>query len=117
MAGFLGSVRKGPARGVAVALLLAAMTGLAGCSSVIDHVPTWAGGLPEAAPDRSATPPAYPAVHDMPPARNDTVLSEAERKKLKDELNTMRSQTEANISAAETTGAGPAAPAGTPPKP
>lgn len=117
MAGFPQSSRTGPARALAAALLLAGITGLAGCSSAIDHIPTWAGGLPGGAPERPATQSAYPAVHDMPPARTDTVLSEAERKKLKDDLNAMRSQTEANISAAETTGADPAAPAGTPPKP
>lgn len=102
---------------MAAATLLAAMTGLAGCSSVIDHVPTWAGGMPDGVPERAATQPAYPAVHDMPPARADGgVLSDAERKKLKDELNAMRSQTESNISAAETTGAA-TAPAGAPPQP
>ena len=104
-------------RALAAALLLAAMTGLAGCSSVIDHVPTWAGGYSDAVPDRPATPSAYPAVHDMPPARNDAVLSEADRKKLKDDLNATRSRTETNIQAAETTGAATPAPAGTPPKP
>ena len=56
----------------AAAMLLAGAAVLAGCSAttVADHVPTAIGGLPEGAPQRSADPPAYPAVHDMPPKRN-----------------------------------------------
>lgn len=103
-------------RAAVTAVLLAATAGLAGCSSMVDQIPTWAGGLPAGAPERPAAAPSYPAVHDMPPARNDTVLNDAERKKLKDELNATRSQTESNISTAETTGSAPAA-AGRPPKP
>jgi hypothetical protein len=61
---------------------------VSGCSShqVIDNMPSAIGGLPEAAPQRPANPPVYPAVHDMPPPRKDTPLSEAERKRLKEDL-------------------------------
>jgi hypothetical protein len=90
------------------ALLVVLAGGLAGCSSAIDQVPTWAGGLPNGVPERPAMPPAYPAVHDMPPPRNDTVLTEAERKKLKDDLNAMRTKAEANAPATETTASVPA---------
>jgi len=69
---------------VLAALLLAAAT--AGCSSVVDTIPTALGGLPEGTPERPAAPPAFPAVHDMPPARGDTPLNEAEKKRLRDEL-------------------------------
>jgi hypothetical protein len=59
---------------------------LAGCSSAIDHIPTSLGGLPEGVPQRPAVQPAYPAVHDMPPARQDATLSDAERKRLQEDL-------------------------------
>jgi hypothetical protein len=36
------------------------------------------------------TPPEFPAVHDRPAARAEGLLSEDERKKLKDELNASR---------------------------
>jgi hypothetical protein len=58
---------------------------LSGCSSVIDAIPTAAGGLPENTPARSAVQPAYPAVNDFPAAR-DPALSAAERQLLKDVL-------------------------------
>jgi hypothetical protein len=61
---------------------------VSGCSShqMIDNMPSAIGGLPEGAPQRPVDPPAYPAVHNMPPPRRDTPLSEAERKRLKDDL-------------------------------
>jgi hypothetical protein len=98
-------------RGLAAALLLAGCLG--GCSSAIDHIPTWAGGLPQDAPARPAVQPAYPAVHDMPPPRNDTVLNEAERKRLEDDLISARERTERNMQ----TGTVPASTPGTNHKP
>jgi hypothetical protein len=80
------NLRKGT---IAAALLLLAAS-LCGCSSVVDTIPSWAGGLPEGVPARSANPPAYPAVHDMPPPRQDTALSDAERKRLRKDLNVTR---------------------------
>jgi hypothetical protein len=70
------------------AALLAAAAILAGCSAstVADHMPVAAGGLPEAVPQRPATPAPYPAVHDLPPKRQETVLSYEEQKKLEDDL-------------------------------
>jgi hypothetical protein len=60
---------------------------LTGCGSMIgDHLPTALGGEPEDAPKRAASPGAYPAVHDMPPPRPTTVLSDADEKKLEDDL-------------------------------
>lgn len=79
-----------------VAMLIAAAVGLAGCSAgsmVGDHMPTALGGLPEGAPQRSTKPSAYPAVHDMPPPRGSTVLTDAEQKKLEDDLIAARTRT------------------------
>ena len=75
---------------VAAACLLAAM--LAGCSSVIDSVPTSMGGLPEGVPARPAAPPAYPAVHDLPPPRADSALSDVESKRLREDLKKTRNR-------------------------
>jgi hypothetical protein len=64
---------------------------LSGCAShLADSVPAVVGGLPEKIPPRLETPPEYPAVHDRPTPRADGLLNEAERKKLKDELNASR---------------------------
>jgi hypothetical protein len=62
---------------------------LAGCAtggSVGDHLPAAVGGLPESAPERPAAPMAYPDVHDMPPARPSTTLSDREQKQLETDL-------------------------------
>ncbi len=91
--------RIGP---VAVALLVAAT--LAGCSSVVDHVPQSMGGLPEGTPARPETQAAYPAVHDLPPARRDGALSDAESKRLREDLKNTRNRVSAPIPAPEATG-------------
>ena len=74
------------ARAFAAAALFTSAVMLGGCSSTIDHIPTAIGGLPEGVPARPAEPPPYPAVHDMPPPRSSTPLTEAEKKLLKDDL-------------------------------
>src|SRR6476646_10577543 len=77
-----------------LATLIAGSFGLAGCSAMIaDHTPTALGGLPEGAPQRSARPSAYPAVHDMPPRRGSVVLTDTEQKKLEDDLIAARNRT------------------------
>jgi hypothetical protein len=58
-----------------------------------DHMPTAAGGLPEGAPQRPEKSNPFPAVHDMPPARGTTVLTDAEQKKLEDDLIAARKRT------------------------
>jgi hypothetical protein len=75
-------------RALAAALLIGVAVTLAGCASgpVGDSMPTAVGGLPENTPARPATPAAYPAVHDMPPPRAAAVLTDAEQKKLEDDL-------------------------------
>ena len=87
---------------LAAAVLLAAT--LTGCSSVIDNVPHSMGGLPDGTPARSAAPPSYPAVHDMPPSRRDTALTEAESKRLREDLTNTRNRVSAPIPAPEATG-------------
>jgi hypothetical protein len=53
---------------------------------MFSDLPTSVGGLPANTPERPSTPPAYPAVHDMPPARPDAVLTDAEQKKAAQDL-------------------------------
>jgi hypothetical protein len=74
---------------------------LAGCGSTIaDRAPTALGGLPEGSPQRPAAVGAYPAVHDMPPPRATTVLSDADAKKLEDDLVAARNRAAAAAKAA-----------------
>ena len=97
-------------RAIAAALAIAGAAVLSGCSvshTIIDAMPASVGGLPEGTPERPATPTPYPAVHSMPPSRTDTPLSEAEKKRLREELIATR---ERNAREATTTGA--IAPAG-----
>jgi hypothetical protein len=70
------------------AVVLAAALILAGCSAstIGDHLPAAAGGLPADAPARPANPGQYPAVHDLPPPRQETVLTDEEQKKLEADL-------------------------------
>ncbi len=74
------------------AVLLA--VGLAACASTVADLPPQVGGLPAGTPERSAQPPAYPAVHDMPPPRPNTVLTEEERKKTEADLKALRDRQE-----------------------
>jgi hypothetical protein len=85
-------------RALAAVLLTCGSVILAGCTvgSLGDRLPTAAGGLPENTPARPATPAAYPAVHDMPPARSDNVLTDEERKKLEADLIAARKRNEAS---------------------
>lgn len=70
----------------ALLLTLTAAATIAGCSSVFSGLPKEVGGLPDGAPARAETPPAFPYVHDMPPQRGTAVLTAAQRKKLEAEL-------------------------------
>jgi hypothetical protein len=73
---------------VAAALVACASALLSGCSGslIADHMPTAVGGLPEEAPARPAAETAYPAVHNMPPARSTAPLNDAQQKQLEDDL-------------------------------
>jgi len=78
-------------RTVLFGALLAAAMALSGCASYLaDSVPAAVGGLPEKIPPRSETAAEFPAVHDRPAPREQALLNEAERKKLKDDLTASR---------------------------
>jgi hypothetical protein len=100
------SVTRSPlarSRALAAALIACAgiLTGCSAGSTVADHLPTALGGLPEGSPQRPTTSSAYPAVHDLPPARPTTVLTDAEQTKLESDLVAARNRaTEAAKSAA-----------------
>lgn len=93
-------------RSILAALSLTLAMGLAGCSgasSVIDQVPTSVGGEPAGTPERPTTVYAYPAVHDLPPPRATTPLSEEEQVKMEKELAAVREKQEARDGAAKKT--------------
>ena|SRR5215510_11431570 len=77
------------------AVVLAVTAGaVCGCTThIADSVPVVAGGLPEHTPARPATPAEFPSVHDRPELRTQGLLSEDERKKLKDDLTATRERT------------------------
>src|SRR5262249_27054143 len=82
------SQRPVPRHALAAALVAVAVV-LAGCSAgstVAGHLPAALGGLPDGTPQRPDTSRAYPAVHDMPPPRATTVLTDAETRKLESDL-------------------------------
>jgi hypothetical protein len=88
---FVAAGAKGCRR---VLLGIALAAGLGGCSSTLGDLPSQMGGLPAGTPERPATPAVYPAVHDMPPPRSDTVLSADEQKQAQSELATLRARQE-----------------------
>ena len=84
-----------------VPLFALALAGsLGACASTVGDLPPQLGGLPAGTPERAANPPAYPAVHDMPPPRPNTVLTEEERKKAEAELAALRERQEKAAAAA-----------------
>lgn len=60
-------------------------------------------GLPAGAPERTAEPVAFPAVHDIPPPRNSVTLSGIEREELERQLVSARDdqQTASGVRKAE----------------
>jgi hypothetical protein len=92
-------------RGACVAALaVMAALGLAGCSGsmIADHVPTAMGGLPDEAPARPTGDQVYPAVHNMPPARATTTLSDVQQKALQDDLVAVRNRVDPNSATGST---------------
>jgi hypothetical protein len=73
------------------ALVSAGAGSLASCSSMA-QLPVSAGGMPQDAPKRPQIAPAFPAVHDMPPPRNNAALTEEEKKRVEAELAVLRAQ-------------------------
>ena len=78
-------------RGAILALILA-LPVFTSCSTVLSQLPESMGGEPASMPERSATPAAYPAVHDMPPPRTDAVLTEKQRQDATSELDEIRAR-------------------------
>jgi len=72
-------------------------TVLSACSAgpLSDHLPESLGGLPAGTPARPVAPFQYPAVHDMPPDRPTTPMSEDEQVRLEKELQATRDRQEA----------------------
>jgi hypothetical protein len=97
------SRRPARLRFVAAALAACAAALLGGCSAAMvgDNMPAAVGGLPADAPARSLTPAAYPAVHNMPPARSAATLNNDQQKQLEDDLVAARNRYGGNPDAAE----------------
>lgn len=95
------SVRKVNRSGVAAAGFATALTivcaTLGGCSIPVADLPGI--GLPANAPARSDSPPAYLPVHDVPPPRDEAVLTVDEQKKIKTDLLNARDKQAAQASA------------------
>ncbi len=94
-----------PRIGAAVLAACAAAL-LSGCSGSMigEHLPAAVGGLPADAPAAPVTPVAYPAVHNMPPARSAATLDSAQQKQLEDDLVAARNRYGGNPDAATATG-------------
>ena len=72
-------------RAIAAVVMIVAL--LPACSaSQFAGMPTLLGGETADTPRESATPPAFPAVHDMPAARPVPVLTDEQQKKAEAEL-------------------------------
>jgi hypothetical protein len=91
-------------------LITVCAVSLSACSIPVSDLPLI--GLPANAPPRTDNPPAYLPVHDVPPPRDEEVLTTDQQKKLQTELLTKRDKqtSEANALAKST-------PTDTPPKP
>jgi hypothetical protein len=82
-------------------ILVAVAVTLAGCSasSIIDRMPG-AIGEPADAPARPADDAyQYPAVHDMPPPRSDTLLTDEQQVKMERDLQNVRDRQEGRTGA------------------
>jgi hypothetical protein len=72
-------------------LAIVAAAGLSGCASISQKFTEAASQLPgvglsASAPERTAEPAAYPAVHDVPPPRNSVTLTNPEQAQLQSDL-------------------------------
>jgi hypothetical protein len=82
------------------ALGLAALLAACAPGPIIDRLPGELG-LPAGAPARPETPYEYPAVHDMPPDRASTPMTEEEQVRLEKELANVRDRQEGRPPAAK----------------
>ncbi|HEY1153271.1 MAG TPA: hypothetical protein VGE73_05415 [Pseudolabrys sp.] len=88
---------------LSAAAVMSAAALLSSCSAagVGESIPQNLGGLPTNAPARPATPGAYPAVNDIPPARQDRVLSVDEQTRLEQDLKALKTRQEGRAKAAD----------------
>ena len=100
-------------RAFAVGALFATAFALAGCSTSIADLPVGGTAADAQAPREPGT---YLPVHDLPPDRNEAVISPAERAKIQTELTKARDR-QATATAAATPVTAPAAKDLSPPKP
>jgi hypothetical protein len=82
---------------VVAAGLIIVCAALGGCSIPIADLPGI--GVPGNAPARAENPPAYLPVHDVPPPRDEAVLTADERKKIQSDLLSARDKQNAQASA------------------
>ncbi len=76
--------------------LLGGALALGGCSSaaLMEQAPAAMGGLPAGTPAAPAAAYRYPAVHDLPPPRADTPLTDEQQLKLEKQLQSARKKQE-----------------------
>ncbi len=102
---------------IGLAALALALGGCSSASQVFEKMPQSMGGLSADAPKAPATPYAYPAVHDMPAAREVKPLTDDEQLKLEKELlNTRDAQEKAVADDAQANQPPPAPQPAAPPK-
>jgi hypothetical protein len=84
-------------------LLAGLSLALAGCSpaALMEKMPTELGGMPADAPAAPAAQYQYPAVHDMPPPRPDTPLTDEQQLQLEKDLQAARDRLEGERQAGE----------------
>ena len=104
---------------IVAALLLAAGALIGSCATgtVADHAPATVGSLPEGAPARPSNPYSFPAVHDMPPPRDEKVLTVEEQRKVEEELVAARNRSATTIGPTGKPATTASKPAATPRKP
>src|SRR5437660_272482 len=106
--------------GLVMSLVVAAV-GLAGCGSSSGKFRDTAAALPGVwlpadAPERTAQPVAFPAVHDIPPPRNSVTLTNTEQAQMERELVTARDEQQvvSGVAKPKKKGAKPPGPIGAP---
>ena len=84
------------------ALIATTALALSGCGSIsqkfadgLSQAP--AVGLPSGTPERPSQPLDYPAVHDIPPARNSVTLTSIEQQQAEDDLMAARDQQQKGV--------------------
>jgi hypothetical protein len=73
-----------------VATLVPLAAALCSCSSTVSQLPSSVGGLPAGTPERPTGPTAYPAVYDLPPPRDDAVLTNEQQQQMQNDLMSAR---------------------------